>query len=438
MNTSNYPARQWQPLLTGALRTQALETVYAIAEAIGHAPTPVLDAELRLKADKSAPVASLSDGAAGLAVLFTYLAQTHTNHEYATQALAFLEHAMDAVATTPMEPALHGGFIGVGWTVAHLMGRLIEPGKDDPNTAIDEFLVNYVSHTPWRHTYDLISGLVGFGVYALERLPDPVAVRCLEEIITRLAELAQESDEGITWLTAASLLPEWQRKRFPHGYYNLGLAHGIPGIIALLGHVYTAGVAGNQARHLLEGAVPWLLAHQIEDPERSGFADWHTREDRPSRARLAWCYGDPGVATTLLLAGRAVGEPAWQQAALTIARRAAQRPAAQSGVVDAGLCHGAAGLGHLFNRMYQTSGDPVLGEAARYWLEYTLTLRRPGRGIAGYLAWSEDDDNPSDWQADPGLLTGAAGVALVLLAASGGPLGALEPAWDRSLLIDVT
>lgn len=435
MNTSNYPARQWQPILTGRLRTQALETVYEIAEAIGNTPTPVLGAELGREVDRSATVASLSDGSAGLAVLFTYLAQTHTNRAYATQALAFLEQAMDTVATAPMEPALHSGFIGVGWAVAHLMGRLVAPGEADPNTAIDEFLLDHVSHTPWSNHYDLISGLVGFGVYALERLPDPVAVRCLEEIITRLAELAEATDEGLTWLTPAYLLPEWQHQHFPHGYYNLGLAHGIPGIIALLGHVYTAGVAVNQARRLLDGAVPWLLAHQIEEPAGSGFAYWHTPENKPSLARLAWCYGDPGVAAALLLAARAVGEPAWQQAALTIARRAARRPPAQSGVVDAGLCHGAAGLGHLFNRMYQASGDPVLGEAARYWLEYTLELRRPSQGIAGYFAWSAKD---SAWQADPGLLTGAAGVALALVAASGGPLGALEPAWDRSLLIDIS
>ena len=75
-------------------------------------------------------------------------------------------------------------------------------------------------------------------------------------------------------------------------------------------------------------------------------------------ARTAWCYGDPGIAAALLLAGRAMDEPAWEREALDLARTVARRPAGNCGVNDAGLCHGAAGLGHLLNRFYQATGDP--------------------------------------------------------------------------------
>jgi hypothetical protein len=128
-----------------------------------------------------------------------------------------------------------------------------------------------------------------------------------------------------------------------------------------------------------------------------------------------------------------VDEPAWEREALAIARRAAARPAEQSGVADAGLCHGAAGLGHLFNRMFQATGDACLAEAARFWFEQTLQMRRPGRGVGGYEARHLDGDRKVTWKADPGLLMGAAGIALALLAAT----TSVEPEWDRVLLVAI-
>src|SRR5262249_56737890 len=80
--------------------------------------------------------------------------------------------------------------------------------------------------------------------------------------------------------------------------------------------------------------------------------DWSGPETAPqlegiiSRpARLAWCYGDPGVAAALLGAARSVAEPAWGREARAIARRAARRPFEQGAVRDAALGPGAAGPG---------------------------------------------------------------------------------------------
>jgi hypothetical protein len=199
----------------------------------------------------------------------------------------------------------------------------------------------------------------------------------------------------------------------------------VPGVIALLGQACAAGVARARARPLLEGAVRWLLAQQGP----GGFAAWVGPEEYKP-ARLAWCYGDPGVAAALLWAARCVGEPDWEWEARAIARRAARRPPEEAGVVDAGLCHGAAGLGHLFNRLFQATGESELAEAGRFWFDRTLALRRPGQGLGGYSAWQPGDNGAQTWVADPGLLTGAVGIALALLAGT----TAIEPGWDRVLL----
>jgi hypothetical protein len=180
---------------------------------------------------------------------------------------------------------------------------------------------------------------------------------------------------------------------------------------------------------LLDGAVRWLLDQDAPD----SFSNWVVPGTTGNKARLAWCYGDPGIAAALLGAAGCVAEPAREAAALAIARRAAQRPSDQSGVRDAGLCHGSAGLAHLFNRMFQATGETKLGEAARAWFERALAMRRPGLGIGGYEAWQSDAAGSPAWSADPGLLNGATGIALALLAAT----TPIEPLWDRMLLVSI-
>ena len=103
----------------------------------------------------------------------------------------------------------------------------------------------------------------------------------------------------------------------------------------------------------------------------------------------------------------------------------------RTGVVDAGLCHGAAGLGHIFNRMYQATGETWLLKAATFWFKRTLDLRLPGEGVAGFLCYWRDDNKKPQWIEEVGLLQGAAGIALTLLSAA----TSIEPKWDRILLV---
>jgi hypothetical protein len=417
----------WQPLLQDARKDRALESVQAIVDDLA-----------RLSRDPGGDP-SLAGGTAGLALLHGYLAQTQGAPDHAATAVRLLEQATTAVADKPAWASLYVGLTGVGWALAHLRGRL--PGLDgeDDLAAIDNVLLDHLGQSPWRDDYDLISGLVGFGVYALERLPGPAAAACLERVLDRLAETAEHSVEGFTWWTSPALLHPEDRGMFPRGYYNLGLAHGVPGVVALLGQTCAAvsplvprgsGEGRATIRALQEGAVEWLLAQQGP----CGFAAWlEPGKDTDRPAPLAWCYGDPGVAAALLWAARCVGEPDWEREARAIARRVARRQPVEAGVVDAGLCHGAAGLGHLFNRLFHATGEPGLAEAARFWFDWTLALCRPGQGIGGYCAWAPGDDGVKTWVADPGLLTGAAGIALALLAAT----TSVEPAWDRMLLVAI-
>ena len=230
-------------------------------------------------------------------------------------------------AVTPGQQLVWTRPDGVAWATAHVQKQLGDAEEESAYRAVDEALLAHLNESPWRNDYDLISGLIGFGVYALERLPHPMGFEMLERVVDRLDETAERNAEGITWLTRPELLPPWQRELSPNGYYNLGLAHGVPGVIALLGQACAAGIARAQVEPLLEGAIDWLLAQRLPaSGAHSIFPSWVGPCNGREGCRLAWCYGDAGIAAALLSAARCAREPSWERKALEIASRAARRP----------------------------------------------------------------------------------------------------------------
>lgn len=414
----------WRPLLEGDLADQAWDAVNAIAQALDGQPPSDF---------------SVGGGAAGVALFHGYLAKAQGDEQQAERTDELLDGAVEALVTTPTGPALYSGFTGVAWTAEHL-GRLLdgtegnEDQEEDINEEIDQALLTALGSQSWVGDYDLISGLVGFGVYALERVPRPSAVRCLEAIVDRLDETAEKTGQEVTWFTPPELIPSPNRENAPLGQYNLGVAHGVPGVIALLAEACRLGIREERARPLLDGAVRWLTAQPLAGEKAACFPSWIGPGVEPRPSRLAWCYGDPGIAATLLQAARAVGMEEWESAALAIAAHAAQARSEDAGVRDAGLCHGAIGLAHLYNRIHQAGGGELFANAARLWFRLGLEMRKPEGGIAGFEAWRPafGMEEPG-WQADPGFLTGAAGIGLALLAA----VTPVEPEWDRLLLVAI-
>lgn len=384
---------------------------------------------------------TVSRGAAGIGVFFSYLAIAERDVRSASHASAWFSRAFENQDTF-QEPsrrlACFGGSTGIAWAQHHLGSRGIRLGEDTGPT-VDDFLLDYTQSQPWHGAYDLVSGLVGHGVYALERIAEPFGHLLLEQVIGRLSETCvARHNGGATWSTPPHLGGLSPTAASSDEGVNLGLAHGVPGVIALLAQACRAGVAPGKARPLLDDAVKWLLAQRNPEGSESCFGTRASLDERRPgrpRSRLAWCYGDLGLSAALLWAAVSVGEPTWEREALDVAHHAAARPVDRSGVVDAGLCHGAAGNGHIFNRLYQATGDPVFSDAARRWFRRTMDFYRPGQGVGGFQAWRNGGGpgGAGQWQYLPGLLEGAAGIGLALLAA----ISPIEPEWDRLLLVAI-
>jgi len=387
---------------------------------------------LRLRPSELSDV-SLSDGLAGVALVHAALHQAFPRAGHGDRAERLLERAVDRLGRDEVSPGLHLGLAGLGWTALHLLDPAEHGTYADLFAPIDAALEEWVAMSPSRDRFDVVYGLAGIGVYALERLPDPSAKRLLAAIVARLAATARPQAVGVAWRSD----PGWiacdaSVPRPENQDWGLGLAHGAAGVIALLGRVVAAGVETSAARALLGDAVAWLLSHELPRNDESCFSYYAVPPDvRRPPARAAWCNGDPGIAAALLVAANATGTRAWRSAAVRIGLRAAARSPAGAGVLDAGLCHGASGVAHIFHRLFLSTRDERFARASRRWFARTLAMRTRGRGFAGFRALDPDRHHRLAWRSAPGFLTGGAGIALALVAATTG----VEPAWDRALLL---
>jgi hypothetical protein len=328
------------------------------------------------------------------------------------------------------QPGLYGGAARIAFAIGHLSDG------DDADTAcemIERSLIRFVERP--SDLYDLIGGLAGIAMPVLQRIadgkPTPASEPLARDILGQLERLARPMPTGIAWYTPPALLPAWQREIAPDGYFNLGLAHGIPGVVSILARYITAGVEVERARRLLEGAVAYL--HAAAGPRFGNrYPAWlATQRQQESLSRVAWCYGDLGVAVAVMTAAIATGRDDWRAQALDLAHGMAARPFESSQIIDTGLCHGASGVAHLFNRLFQATGDAEFRRAADTWYGHTLAMRN-SEPIGGFPRGLPVNQTLT-WDPGADLLTGASGVALALHAA----ISSIEPAWDQLLFADL-
>ena len=182
-----------------------------------------------------------------------------------------LGRAIEALATVPLSPSLYGGFTGVAWVADLLSGDSTAALDDDPNAAVDAALESYLNaERASRDPYDLVDGLVGIGVYALERTARPSGRRVLAWVVRRLAEAARRYPPGVAWPTDPRWVPrEVRRTRDPAWDRR--------------SHDERGSRAGSRAAHLLMGSADASIATRARRASRGSRRSTGYPSSRPGR-----------------------------------------------------------------------------------------------------------------------------------------------------------
>lgn len=422
-----------EPLLLGAEREEAISRVREIARALDRPQDEWI--LTRPNDETGLRSISLALGRSGHALFYAVLAKSGIEPGAAAIAERLLAESIELLPDQSMDASLLCGFPGIAWTTEFLCGLFGADPTEDPNESIDEALIGALEDPSFVPAYDLIDGLAGMGVYALERARRPTGPVLASLILGRLESFACPQTVGLSWPSGLITRSAQGKDVLPNEtYFNLGLSHGVPGVIGILARFLAEYPhLAQRAEPLLEGAVAWILAQRLPDGMIGAFADHVAPEVEREPARLAWCYGDPGVAAALFTAGRALRRPDVEAFALEVAHIAVRRPFETTGVVDAGFCHGSAGVAHLFHRLGRAGRDETCLSAARVWMSRLLERAGDRPHVAGFPTFCFERTRDGEYIEDPALLTGAAGAGLVLLSAIDPGL----PTWDRPFLADL-
>jgi hypothetical protein len=276
--------------------------------------------------------------------------------------------------------------------------------------------------------YDAICGLSGIGRVLLAALDQGhgharAGLDSALRTLTALVNSRAGSRPG--WWLPADAYPA-ATPVHASGAAATGTAHGIAGPLSLLAIALDAGYGVPGQDTAIRTAADWLMRWRVPatdtwPPLVSGYELDHDIH-APVRGRHdAWCYGTPGISSALTQAAGAIGDDEYRAAARHAMTTLAARDASDWDVEGPTLCHGHAGI------LQASRGYPELARQAAALIESASEPRH--RYLIQYVEHGATDD-------DPGLLIGAAGVALALADHAGLPSAAeSRSCWDSVLLL---
>jgi lantibiotic modifying enzyme len=411
----------WEPLLQGTVAEEAKASVLEIAADLQREldiPPGRLEGNFKH---------SVAFGSAGVSLFFSYLHRALGQGYLADLARSYLLDSAAGLEDPRMVPDLFQGFSGIAWAFEHTKDLIEIPLADDAFDEIEAGLESWANSG--RVSAELMQGLGGICVYAAERLPSQQSRALLEKVVRQLQKDANSVLHGKAWRVSSGfsdVYPEHKAK-FDAGVYRISVAHGVAGVIGGLTAAYKGGIERATVRKLVGEAVDWIFANEIREPSRQVFPEM-VGIDLP-QLTTGWCSGDLGISCVLFNIARVFQRFDWIENCLRIARREAKLVPEQLEEANRSnytFCHGAVGRAHMFNRLFQATSDEVFASASRYWYQYTLGLKRKGRGIGGFFV--NDEAGLSYTRS---FLMGASGLGLCLLAG----FTDLEPAWDRLVLL---
>ena len=374
---------------------------------------------------------NVSSGDAGLVLFYYHLYLFSKNEEHLRKCEQVLSSMLENYIFQKTSFSHCSGQAGINWLIGYLIKHKVLTKKDyDIVRETDSFLVSVMEDLLKKGFYDFLHQGLGILFCLLET---PITKKEKEGIIEKAVSLleasaAKNSNEEVYWWEI-----EIMERRLNQGVCNLGLSHGLPSIIGVLAKALPF-VSNNSLRkkivNLIEGTARFIVQQKSSKAETSSLYPFNiTLDAEPNYAsRLAWCYGDLGVAVSLWHAFEATGNSGWKAEALAVMDKAAGRTILDASQVrDGGICHGSSGVAQIFRAFYKHTQNKAYLDAADYWIEQTLLMSRFEDGSAGFKAYTHDKGYINIY----GFLEGTIGIGLVLMAA----LDPQNDDWSRFWLI---
>lgn len=382
---------------------------------------------------ESSNVGILGGNSGAIMFLFNYALYSRKN-EYSNLGKNMIDDVIDKINTGNVLPTYCDGIAGAAWTIDFLkQHNFIDFDTDSEFSSIDEYLFECMMTDINSGDYDFLHGAIGYGFYFLERFFNTASALLkskysfyVENLIDGLNRRSIHWEDSVFWKCSNPLVT------YPH--VNLGFAHGLPSIISFLAKAMQIGVISTKIIELLNKSIKFLLSFKDDNFVSSYSSEIKIIEGSKFNkeimySRLAWCYGDLGVAISLFDANKILNDKSIRYEYLKLLDKSSKRRDISVTLVnDAGICHGSFGLGLIFDKFYKDTKILMMKDAANYWLFDGIQRGEFTDGLAGFKAYRGEQR----YENETNLLDGISGIGLVLLSM----LRPEKSSWTKCLFIN--
>ncbi|PTX63624.1 lanthionine synthetase-like protein [Kordia periserrulae] len=368
-------------------------------------------------------------------IVFTAMYHHHFGNEQSKIALedqveTFEEALNNYAVDNPAKQTLVSGYLSFG-LVYHFLKKYakmeaspyFEENLDDIAFAALEFQLDIGN-------LDFLYGATGILHYMLRYTKDKNIVnKAISLYLTHLQKTKLHLKGGIAWEDY------YFRHREDKIGINLGLAHGVPGILKVLLSIYAYAEHAQQKdgiKKIIQGVVSFLknVVFKQHEIAYSYFYIPDVEQDSSTvDTRLGWCYGDLSNALILYQAGKIIEDDAMIQFANEILQKTCKRKLQSSTKIrDAGLCHGTVGLQHMYQIAYNYTQTTDFLDASQHWLQETF---EQCSSFVNEGAYKKFNPIEKKYEVDNGFLEGAAGIGLSLITLLTG-----DNSWNELLLLN--
>lgn len=370
------------------------------------------------------------DGLSGIALFQFYYSKFLDSEKIHDDALITLKKCFEKINNGYCLPTFCSGIAGFGWTLDHLVkNNFIELDNDEILSGFDEYIHNVMVFSLNKKNFDFLHGGIGYALYFIQRYKNTLSEALKIGYKVKIYEFISLLD---SFADKTSNQYKWEKVSNGERVYDLSLSHGISSIIGILNKLYEFPEFRESVKGILLGAINYIIELQYHEDSLSLYTSEISVENNKNldSSRLAWCYGDLGIAIVLLQSSYLLKSESLRKKALFIFEFSSKRTnLEQNSVFDLGICHGTMGISHIFNNICHKLNINTFQDTSDYWLNKGLELATYDDNYLGIKKW-----NPSikRFVPDLSLLEGAAGVGLVII----NSLAPLNNNWDECLMLN--
>lgn len=297
-------------------------------------------------------------------IVFLFYASKH-GYINASVPESYLTKLFQDIVKQPLQTSYCNGLTGlcIGIELLERDGLLDNIG-DNLYKHAQPLLSTYLNKL-LNNNIDFLHGAVGIAFYFLRHIKH--SEFAIEQIESAINALYNQMKACRNANTAPLLFYNGDNQLIP----NISLSHGLSSVAILFSRAYEYidnPISKEKCYALLNDFYGYLQT-QLMNPDIYGSFTLAVPKGfgKAFKSRLAWCYGDIGVAMALKELGDALGNVQCQNTAKSINQYIVTNrlAAIENGVKDGGLCHGVSGIAQYLKSL--SNSDDEYDKSIQYW-----------------------------------------------------------------------